>query len=167
MNHLSNLNVDSMKLAKSISNENNKTLKELFKNKINGSFLIRIKSEVLNKIAPELFNYYPLQFDNRIIMTGTDETPEYDICRIIVGVHRHHSIFLSEQEIRENQRNTSYQEQIINEVIEKIRVRRFGSAFFRRKQLLLGDEFLYFPVPYDLFVMCMRSICLISQNTQP
>ena len=167
MNHLSNLNVDSMKLAKSISNENNKTLKELFKNKINGSFLIKIKSEVLNKIAPELFNYYPLQFDNRIIMTGTDETPEYDICRIIVGVHRHHSIFLSEQEIRENQRNTSYQEQIINEVIEKIRVRRFGSAFFRKKQLLLGDEFLYFPVPYDLFVMCMRSICLISQNTQP
>ena len=108
MNHLSNLNVDPMKLVKSISDENNKTLKELFKNKINGSFLIKIKSEVLNKIAPELFNYYPLQFDNRIIMTGADETPEYDICRIIVGVHRHHSIFLSEQKIRENQRNRHF-----------------------------------------------------------
>ena len=89
MNHLSNPHVDPMKLAKSISDENNKTLKELFKNKINGSFLIKIKSEVLNKIAPELFNYYPLQFDNRIIMTGTDETPEYDICRIIVGRRCH------------------------------------------------------------------------------
>lgn len=165
MNHLSSLNVDPMKLAKSISNENNKTIKELFKDKINGSFLIKIKSEVLNRIALELFEFYPLQFDNKKILTGTDETPEYDICRIIVGVHRHHSIFLSEQEIRKNQRNATYQEQIVKEVIEKIRVRRFGSVFFRRKQLLLGDEFLYFPVPYELFVMCMRSICLISGNT--
>ena len=164
MNHLSNLNVDPMKLAKSISEENNKTIKELFKDKINGSFLIKIKSEVLNKMALELFNYYPFQFDNKKILTGTDETPEYDICRIIVGVHRHHSIFLSEQEIRENQRNAAYQKQLVNEVIEKIRLRRFGSVFFRRKQLLLGDEFLYFPVPYELFVMCMRSICLISEN---
>lgn len=164
MNHLSNLNVDPMKFAKLISDENNKTIKELFKDKINGSFLIKIKSEVLNKIAPELLNYYPFQFDNKKILTGTDETPEYDICRIIVGVHRHHSIFLSEQEIRESQRNAAYQEQLVNEVIEKIRLRHFGSVFFRRKQLLLGDEFLYFPVPYELFVMCMRSICLISEN---
>ena len=164
MNRLSNLNVDPIKFAKSISDENNKTIKELFKDKINGSFLIKIKSEVLNKIAPELLNYYPFQFDNKIILTGTDETPEYDICRIIVGVHRHHSIFLSEQKIRESQRNAAYQEQLVNEVIEKIRLRHFGSVFFRRKQLLLGDEFLYFPVPYELFVMCMRSICLISEN---
>lgn len=164
MNHLSNLNVDPMKFAKSISDENNKTIKELFKEKIKGSFLIKIKSEVLNKMAHDLFNYYPFQFDNKKILTGTDETPEYDICRIIVGVHRHHSIFLSEQEIRENQRNAAYQEQLVNEVIEKIRLRHFGSVFFRRKQLLLGDEFLYFPVPYELFVMCMRSICLISEN---
>ena len=164
MNHLSNLNVDPMKFAKSISDENNKTIKELFKDKIKGSFLIKIKSEVLNKMVLDLFNYYPFQFDNKKILTGTDETPEYDICRIIVGVHRHHSIFLSEQEIRENQRNAAYQEQLVNEVIEKIRLRHFGSVFFRRKQLLLGDEFLYFPVPYELFVMCMRSICLISEN---
>ena len=164
MNHLSNLNVDLMKLAKSISDENKKTIKELFKDKINVSFLIKIKSEVLNKMALDLLNYYPFQFDNKKFLTGPDETPEYDICRIIVGVHRHHSIFLSEQEIRENQRNAAYQEQLVNEVIEKIRLRHFGSVFFRRKQLLLGDEFLYFPVPYELFVMCMRSICLISEN---
>lgn len=164
MNHLSNLNVDPIKFAKSISDENNKTIKELFKDKINGSFLIKIKSEVLNKMTLELFKYYPFQFDNKKILTGTDETPEYDICRIIVGVHRHHSIFLSEQEIRESQRNAAYQEQLVNEVIEKIRLRYFGSVFFRRRQLLLGDEFLYFPVPYELFVMCMRSICLISEN---
>ena len=47
MNHLSNLNVDPMKFAKSISDKNNKIIKELFKDKINGSFLIKIKSRKL------------------------------------------------------------------------------------------------------------------------
>ena len=65
MNHLSNLNVDPMKFAKLISDENNKTIKELFKDKINGSFLIKIKSEVFNKMALDLFNCYPFQFDNK------------------------------------------------------------------------------------------------------
>ena len=164
MNHLSNTNVDPIKFAKSITENNNKTLKEVFKNKINGSFLIKIKSEVMNKIPLELFNYYPFYFDDKKVLTGTDETPEYDICRMIVGVHQHHSIFLTEQQIRENQRNTAYQEQIVNEVIEKIRIRQFGSAFFRKKLLHNGDEYLYFPVPYELFVMCLRSLYLISQN---
>lgn len=164
MNHLSNTNVNPIKFAKSITEDNNKVLKEVFKNKINGSFLIKIKSEVMSKIPLELFEYYPLYLDNKKIITGTDETPEYDICRMIVGVHRHHSIFLTKQEIRENQKNTAYQEQIVNEVIEKIRIRQFGSAFFRKKLLHNGDEYLYFPVPYELFVMCVRSLCLISQK---
>ena len=43
MNHLSNLNVDPMKFAKSISDENNKTIKELFKDKINGSINAKLK----------------------------------------------------------------------------------------------------------------------------
>ena len=167
MNKFLNPSVDPLTLAKSITEENNKTLRDLFKNKINGSFLIKVKSEVINKIGPELFYFYPIKFDNTRIMTGTDETPEYDICRIIVGTHRHHSIFLSEQEIRNNQKSVDYQNRLISEVIEKIRLRQFGSAFFRKKQLLLGDEFLYFPVPYELFVICMRSMVLMAGSQDP
>lgn len=167
MNNLINANFEPLKLAKKIEEENNKTIRELFKNKINGSFLIKIKSEVINKMSTDLLNYYRLRSDNQRVITGTDETLEYDICRMIVGVHRHHSVFLSEQEIRENQRSKLYQEKIVDEVIEKIRIRLFGSVFFRRKQLIIGDEFLYFPVPYELFVICVRSISLISENDFP
>lgn len=151
-------------LAQAISKKNNKTLRELFKGKINGSFLIKIKSEVLNKLRAGISEYYPISFDNARIITGNDETPEYDICRIIVGVHRHHSIFLSDAEICRNQKDIKYQEQIIIEVIEKIQLRQLGSTFFRKNQMFLGDEFLYFPVPYELFVISMKSLYLINKG---
>lgn len=167
MNNLFNSQVDSLKLAKAITEENNKTIRQLFKDKINGSFLIRIKSEVLNKIGPDLFNYYSMNFDNAKIVTGRDETPEYDICRIIVGVHKHNSIFLTKEEIRNNEKDNDYQERLVNEVIEKIKFRPYGSKFFRRNQLLLGDEFLYFPVPYELFVISVKSSALISKESNP
>ena len=86
---------------------------------------------------------------------------------MIVGVHRHHSIFLSEEKIRKNIKSTEYQEQIINEVIEKIELRQFGSRYFRKMQLFFGDEFLYFPVPYELFALCMKSLSLMAENTKP
>lgn len=167
MNNLFNSQVDSLKLAKAITEENNKTIRQLFKDKINGSFLIRIKSAVLNKIGPDLFNYYSMNFNNAKIVTGRDETPEYDICRIIVGVHKHNSIFLTKEEIRNNEKDIDYQKRLVKEVIEKIQFRQFGSIFFRRNQLLLGDEFLYFPVPYELFVMSVKSSALISKESNP
>lgn len=161
-NGLINPSSDPIQIAKAICENNDKTFRELFKGKINGSFLINVKSKIINRLGINLFTYYPVQFDNSKIMTGTDETPEYDICRMIVGVHRHHSIFLTEEEIRNNQKSAEYQEQIANEVIEKIKLRPFGSMFFRRTQLFSGDEFLYFPVPYELFAMCMKSLSLMA-----
>lgn len=148
-----------------INEETNKTLKQLFKGKINGSFLIKIKSTVIIKLSIQLLEYYNFHFDSERIVTGRDETSEYDICRMIVGIHRHHSIFLSKEEIRNNEKSESYQKQIVKETIEKIKLRQCGSAFFRKKQLIIGDEFLYFPVPYELFAMCMKSVLLLNNSS--
>lgn len=150
---------------KVINEETNKTLKQLFKGKINGSLLIKIKSSVIIKLSTQLLEYYNFRFDSERIVTGHDETPEYDICRMIVGIHRHHSIFLSKEEIRNNEKSELYQKQIVKETIEKIKLRQYGSAFFRKKQLIIGDEFLYFPVPYDLFAMCMKSVLLLNNSS--
>ena len=116
-----------------INEETNKTLKQLFKGKINGSFLIKIKSSVIIKLGIQLLEYYNFHFDSERIVTGRDETTEYDICRMIVGIHRHHSIFLSKGEIRNNEKSESYQKQIVKETIEKIKLRQYGSAFFPQK----------------------------------
>ena len=162
-----NNSFDLLEQADLINKNNDKTLKNLFKDKISGSFLIKIKSKVIEKINIDFLKYYHIQFDNSGVLTGTNETPDYDICRMIVGVHRHHSVFLSQQEISDNQKSVKYQEQLVDEVIEKIKLRELGSTFFRKKQLFLGDDFLYFPVPYELFVICMRSFFLLEGKTEP
>lgn len=167
MNYSNGFQYDFVQFAQPILERNNKIFRELFKEKINGSFLIKMKGEIIKKLGRDFPKYFSLQFDDTTIMTGTDDVPEYDICKMIVGVHRHYSIFLSDEEIRNNQRDKKYQDRIVNEVVEKIRFRQYGSVFFRRKQLLSGDEFLYFPVPYELFVMCMRSLYIMNRHKVP
>lgn len=164
---LNSQNINPLEFGKAYQKTTDKTLKELFKDKINGSFLIKIKSEIFSKIDFDLFNYYSMSFNNASIITGREETPEYDICRIIIGIHKHNSIFLTKEEIRKNEKDNDYQQKLVNEVIGKVKLRPYGSKFFRRNQLLLGDEFLYFPVPYELFVMCVKSITLISESSNP
>lgn len=160
-------NIDPIKLGREVQKETDKILKNLFKDKVNGGFLIKIKTMIFEKMNLNLLNYYQLNCNGTQIVTGRDETIEYDICRIIIGVHKHNSIFLTKEEIRNNEKDNNYQQKIVDEVIEKIKFRQYGSKFFRRNQLLLGDEFLYFPVPYELFVMSVKSSALISEKPNP
>lgn len=150
-----------------ITKENNKSLKQLFKNKINGNFLIKIKNEVVRELGAELLQIFPITFSNTTTVTGLSETPEFDICRMIVGVHKHHSIFLTKEEIKANQDDRNYQKMIVSEVIEKVRLHHFSNVFSRKRQFVIGDEFLYFPVPYELFALCMRFNNLLLESDSP
>lgn len=47
-----------------------------------------------------LLKYYDFCWSDERMITGIGEAAEYDICRMIVGVHRAHSIFLLDGEIR-------------------------------------------------------------------
>lgn len=154
-----------MEELKAINESSHKALKQIFKGRINGSFLIKMETAVLTEFGPSIFDYYKFTFDAKAIVAGRDETPEYDICRMIVGTHRHHSVFLSKKEVQSNEKSEEYQKGLVQEVIEKIKLRPYGSYFFRRKQLLGGDEFLYFPVPYELFVLCMQSLRLMVDSS--
>ena len=155
--HMNNLiNPQLVQLGREICEEHNQTLKEMFRSKIDGWFLIKIKDKVISNLGVGLFQFYHWGFNTSASLVGLEESPEYDICKLIVGIHCHYSVFLSEEEIKKNQRTYEYQMKIVNEVIEKIHLRQFGSACFRRKHLFLGDDFLYFPIPYELFVLCGR-----------
>ena len=60
-------------------------------------------------------------------------------------------IFVSESEKRNKEDSDEYSEKITKQVIEHIKLREYGSSYFRQKQIIAGDRFIYFSLPYDLF----------------
>ena len=154
---------DFFEITKAVEHRNNRTLKELFKGYIKGSFLIDIKYRVIEELGEKLLTLYDFSLQRHIndLVTPKDTNAEYDICKHIVGVHRANTIFLKSEERIQKEKDEKYKSQLINQVVEQISLRAYGSAYFREKKIVLGDQFNYYPVPYELFVLCMRmhSIC--------
>jgi hypothetical protein len=142
---------------RAIAEQNNVALERVFKGRIKGRFLIDIKDQVIKDLGLEsLLKYYDFRWSDERMITGIGEAAEYDICRMIVGIHRAHSIFLSDDEIRKNERSRRYRQGLVSETIEKIRLRFYGSVYFRKNILLPGEEFLYYPLPYEIFAMLSK-----------
>lgn len=142
---------------KVITEQSDTALKHLFEDKIKGYFLIDVKDQVMKALGlNNLLKYYDFRWSEERSVTGIGGAAEYDICRMIVGIHRAKSIFLPDQEIRKNEKSKKYKQQLIAETIEKIKFRFYGSVYFRKKSLLQGEEFLFYPLPYELFVMTVK-----------
>lgn len=140
-----------------IAEQNNTALKRVFMGKIKGYFLIDVKDRVMKALGfDNLIKYYDFRWSEERSVTGIGGAAEYDICRMIVGIHKAKSIFLLDNDIRKNEKSKKYKQQLIIETIEKIKLRLYGSVHFRRKALLQGEEFLYYPLPYELFVMTAK-----------
>ncbi len=151
--------------VKNIAEQNNTALKRIFGEKIRKNFLIQIKEQVLKELGFEnLMRYYDFRWSDEEVVTGDGEAPEYDICRMIVGMHRAYSIFLSRQEVRENEKSDKYRKRLVSETLEKIRLRSYASTYFRRKTLFSGEEFLYYPLPYELFAVAVKMSLLLKDN---
>lgn len=152
-------------IVKDIFEKNNIALKSLFKGRIKGYFLIGVKEQVLKALGYENLNrYYDFSFSGERLIMGYGTAAEYDICRIIVGIHKAKSIFLSDNDIRKNERSKIYKQQLVCETIEKIKIRIYASAHFRRKTLLRGEEFLYYPLPYELFAMSIKMNVMLADG---
>lgn len=141
--------------------ETNKVLQRVFSGQIKGTFLIEIKTRVLTYLGNDIGKYYDLSFDKEKILTSDNENIVFDICRHIVGLHSSHLIFATEDERLEKEKSEEYKRLLIKEVAENVKLRNYGSAYFRRKSLLKGENFIFYHVPYDLFVLCTR-ICELS-----
>ena len=151
-------------IAERIQRQNNRSLKDLFKNDIRGSFLIEIKYRVFNAIAEKFFELYDLRWSDERMVTGIGPEPEYDICKHIVGVHKANTIFLTADEKSKIEKDENYKTKLTKQVAEQIFLRGYGSAYFRHKPIVLGERFNYYPVPYELFVLCMRINHIISNE---
>ncbi|MCM1306368.1 MAG: DUF5677 domain-containing protein [Firmicutes bacterium] len=147
--------------------EYKKTLKRLFSKEINGSFLMEIFYKVSARFGKDIDKYYNLQIpDDKQIIVGEYENFAYDFCRHIIGIHRSNLIAVSEQEQKRIENDGAYKENLVNQVIENVKLRQYGSTFFRKKAIISGERFLYYPVPYDLFVINTKMNELLMRHSQ-
>lgn len=148
-----------------IAEQNNTVLKQIFNGKIKGYFLIDVKDQIMKELGiNNLIKYYDFRWSDVRMITGIEEAAEYDICRMIVGIHKAHSIFLSDNEIHKNEKSKRYKQLLIAETIEKIKMRLYGSIYFRKKILFQGEEFLYYPLPYELFVISTKMSQMLMEG---
>lgn len=135
--------------------EGDKTLRRIFGRYIKGNFLVEMKYLVFHTF-PELIQYYDFQINMEKVMTGGHVAFEYDICKMIIGCHSSNTIFLSDEERIKLEKNLDYKKRLANQVIDNIKLRRYGSSFFRKQPLRQGEFFINYNVPYNLFVISIR-----------
>lgn len=136
--------------------EYDKALRRIFSGKIRSNFLTEIRFAVFHALGLDIGKYYDLQLTNEKIVSAGMEKPELDICNHIVGIHRANLIFNSEEERLEKEKSIEYRNKLVNDVITHIKLRQFGSVFFQKQVIRHGENFNYYPIPYDLFVLCVR-----------
>ena len=125
-----------------------------------------MKYKVLNLLGEDVYKLYDFNITNEKMVSTGLEMLEFDVCRHIVGLHRSNLIFKTEAERLEKERNSEYKSLLANEVLTNIKLRNYGSVFFRKQAILRGDEFLFFHTPYNLFVLCIRMKELMSSPKQ-
>ena len=154
-----------IKWQESINRENLKALRKIFKEEIKETFLINI----LNKVKAEhndILKYYPnaLNLNPVEMMQGADDRVDFDICCHIVGIHKFNMLFLDDIKKGEFQKDLKYQNKLVDQVYEHVKLRQYGSSYFRNRPIMKGDRFLFFPIGYDMFVITSYLFELLDEE---
>lgn len=167
MNRLPGIPNDMRKISEAINRQHDQVIKQIFRDKIKPGFLINMKYRVLNKADLTFIqNVFNLNFGPETGVVDSDNAVDYDICRHIVGTHKSNTIFMTPEERSFKEKDEEYKEQLANQVVARLRVRKLGSVFFRNKPLVLGEDYIYYSVPYELFVLCVRMGQIVSTCDQ-
>lgn len=145
-----------------LKRKSNKALQHKFSGQIKGNFLIAEKESVLQQMKDEISKYYDLTITDEKIVSNENEMVDYDICRHITGIHRSVLIFETTDMRKRLESNADYQKELVQKAINQIKLRRYGSMNFRQRPIMPGESFIFFPVPYYLFVLCVRMLEILN-----
>ncbi len=145
-----------------LKSKSNKALQHKFSGQIKGNFLIATKASVLRQISTEIAKYYDLTITDEKIISNENEMVDYDVCRHITGIHRSNLIFETTDKRKQLESDIDYKKELVGKAINQIILRRYGSVYFRQRPIMHGESFLFFPVPYYLFVLCVRMLEILN-----
>lgn len=147
---------------KKFQNECDKIHKKTWGKYIKGNFLIKMKYYVLDNYQSELNKYYDFRATLEKTISNSNDNIEHDLCRMITGVHFSNTIFLPDEKRVELEKDSQYQLQLAKNVLENIKLRNYGSRFFRNVSIVQCEPFIACNVPYNMFVLSMKILSLKS-----
>ena len=147
--------------------ETDKRMAKIFSNRIKESFLREMRYKVY-QYHPDFLALFNIRFDMLENITGNQDNQwDYEVMRNIVGIHRFNTIGKPMEERVAMEKSDSYKKELADAVYEHLKLRNYASPYLRKRQFVEGDEFIYFPVPYKLFVICMRGLQILNDFKDP
>lgn len=147
--------------------ETDKALAKIFSNRVKESFLREMRHKVY-QYHPDFLMLFDIRFDMIQNAMGTQDNQwDYEVLRNIVGIHRFNTIGKTVSERASMEKSDSYKKELSDAVYEHLKLRNYASPYLRKRQFVEGDEFIYFPVPYKLFVVCMRGLQILNDFKDP
>lgn len=135
------------------------SMRKLFADKVKFSFLWKMMGRTIEALGTDFLTLFDYSIAPERIISGDTPAAQYEICKTIIGIHHSNSIFLSDEQIAKNEQDEEYQQALLKEVTLHLAFRGDSAEYFKKKQFWIGgDEFIFFPVPYKLFVLCTNAI---------
>lgn len=149
--------------------EHERALCHLFAGKIKKTFLLKVLHSVQETVGPNIQKYFDFNITLEKTVAGTNDvgTINYEVCRYIVGIHRSNLVFLTEDERVAKEKDDDYCRQLVADVIDYLKLRQYAGSLFRKKPILRGENFICFPLPYDLFAICARMNTILYRHQAP
>lgn len=145
-----------------LKRKSDKALQHKFSRRIKGNFLIATKESVMRQLGVEIVKYYDLTLTDEKLVSNGNEAVDYDICRHITGIHRSNLIFETIDKRKQMEGDAEYRKELVRSTINQVKLRSYGSAYFRLHPIMSGESFIFFPVPYYLFVLCIRMLEILN-----
>ena len=165
MNEKMPLSKEYIELLEKSKRDLNKDLKSCFSGQITLNFMLDIMYTMIN-LYPDLSNYIQAPADTKAILSGRTQNLFYVLCEHIIGAHRSKIIFLSDEERSKLEDDKDYRTNLIRDVYLEIRLRPNIDPFIRNSQLIRGDRFLLFPVPYYISILESRFLQFSAKSKE-
>lgn len=133
----------------------NKELKKLFAGQITQNFMLDIMYTMITRY-PDLQQYIPAPNDAQSILSGRLQNLFYILCEHIIGVHRSKIIFLSDAERSKLEDSNEYKNELMEDVYKELKLRYQTGVFIREGQIVRGDRFILFPLPYYMTILTLK-----------
>ena len=156
---------DYFELLEKNKKELNKMLKSIFSGQITLNFMLDIMYTMM-LLYPDLDQYVQAPLNFKTVLSGKTQNLLYVLCEHIIGVHRSKTIFLSNEERAKLEDDKDYRSELMKDVSQEIKLRPYIDNLIRNPQLIKGDKFLLFPVPYYIAVLEAKFIQLSAKSKE-